>query len=45
MKTMVETGTLLPRNYNYPSFDYWLNLGVAAPDILKAIREVEGHSP
>jgi hypothetical protein len=45
VKTMVETGTLLPRLYQYPSFDYLLNFGVAAPDILHAIREVKAIPP
>jgi hypothetical protein len=29
---MVRSGTLLPGYYTYPSFDYWLNLLVLAPD-------------
>jgi 4-amino-4-deoxy-L-arabinose transferase-like glycosyltransferase len=32
VKQMVRSGTLLPEYYNYPSFDYWLNLLVLAPD-------------
>jgi 4-amino-4-deoxy-L-arabinose transferase-like glycosyltransferase len=32
VKEMVRSGTLLPEYYNYPSFDYWLNLLVLAPD-------------
>src|ERR1700747_1414217 len=33
VKTMVESHTLLPGYYDYPSFDYWLNLLVLVPDI------------
>ena len=32
VKQMVRSGTLLPGYYTYPSFDYWLNLLVLAPD-------------
>ena len=32
VKQMVQSGTLLPGYYTYPSFDYWLNLLVLAPD-------------
>src|SRR5262249_14419325 len=34
VKTMVQSHTLLPGYYNYPSFDYWLNLLVLAPDVV-----------
>jgi len=34
VKTMVQSHTLLPEYYNYPSFDYWLNLLVLAPDVV-----------
>ena len=40
VKTMVQTEILLPQLYEYPSFDFWLNLAVAAPDALRAIRDV-----
>jgi 4-amino-4-deoxy-L-arabinose transferase-like glycosyltransferase len=33
VKSMVKSHTLLPGYYNYPSFDYWLNLLVLAPDV------------
>ena len=45
VKKMVETETLLPKNYTYPSFDYWLNLGLAAPEFLKAARDSKDISP
>jgi len=32
VKHMVQAHTFLPGYYNYPSFDYWLNLLVLAPD-------------
>lgn len=32
-KHMVESETLLPGYYTYPSFDYWLNLAVLLPDV------------
>lgn len=32
-KHMVESVTLLPGYYTYPSFDYWLNLAVLLPDV------------
>lgn len=32
-KRMVESATLLPGYYTYPSFDYWLNLAVLLPDV------------
>src|SRR4051794_16928522 len=41
VKTMVKTGIFLPQLYIYPSFDYWLNLGVATPEIVRAIREAK----
>jgi 4-amino-4-deoxy-L-arabinose transferase-like glycosyltransferase len=34
VKRMVERGTPLPGYYNYPSFDYWLNLLVLSPDVV-----------
>ena len=34
VKTMVQSHTLLPGYYDYPSFDYWLNLLVLAPDVV-----------
>jgi 4-amino-4-deoxy-L-arabinose transferase-like glycosyltransferase len=45
VKTMIETATFLPKQYNYPSFDYWLNLALVAPDFLKATRESKGIPP
>jgi hypothetical protein len=33
VKSMVESRTLLPGYYNYPSFDYCLNLLILAPDV------------
>ena len=45
VKTMVKTGILLPPRYIYPSFNCWLNLGAAIPDILQAIREAKTISP
>jgi 4-amino-4-deoxy-L-arabinose transferase-like glycosyltransferase len=42
VKTMVESHTLLPGYYNYPSFDYWLNLLVLAPDI--ATPRIDGEN-
>ena len=32
VKHMVQAASPLPAYYNYPSFDYWLNLLVLAPD-------------
>ena len=32
VKHMVQAHTFLPGYYNYPSFDYWLNLLILAPD-------------
>src|SRR5262249_38477143 len=40
VKQMVETSTLLPGLYLYPSFDYWINLAVLTPDAMRAVREV-----
>jgi 4-amino-4-deoxy-L-arabinose transferase-like glycosyltransferase len=37
VQTMVNTGILLPNYYNYPSFDYWVNLAGLIPDIV-AVR-------
>jgi 4-amino-4-deoxy-L-arabinose transferase-like glycosyltransferase len=34
VKTIVESHTLLPGYYTYPSFDYWLNLLVLAPEVV-----------
>ncbi len=34
VKSMVESRTLLPGYYDYPSFDYWLNLLVLVPDVV-----------
>ena len=45
VKTMVKTGILLPPRYIYPSFNCWLNLGAAIPDILQAIQEAKTISP
>jgi 4-amino-4-deoxy-L-arabinose transferase-like glycosyltransferase len=45
VKTMVATGILLPQTYTYPSFDFWLNLAVAVPDFLKAVREANAAVP
>ena len=42
VKQMVRSGTLLPGYYNYPSFDYWLNLLVLAPDA--AASRIAGES-
>ena len=42
VKQMVRSGTLLPGYYNYPSFDYWLNLLVLAPDA--ASSRIAGES-
>ena len=42
VKQMVWSGTLLPGYYNYPSFDYWLNLLVLAPDA--ASSRIAGES-
>ena len=33
-KHMVQSATLLPGYYTYPSFDYWLNLAVLSPDVV-----------
>lgn len=33
VKHMVQARTPLPGYYNYPSFDYWLNLLVLSPDL------------
>ena len=37
VKHMIESRTLLPGYYNYPSFDYWVNLAALSPDALSAI--------
>ena len=42
VKSMVKSHTLLPGYYNYPSFDYWLNLLVLAPDV--ATARIAGES-
>ena len=42
VKSMVQSHTLLPGYYNYPSFDYWLNLLVLAPDVMTP--RVDGDS-
>jgi 4-amino-4-deoxy-L-arabinose transferase-like glycosyltransferase len=36
VKQMVRSGSLLPDFYIYPSFDYWLNLLVLAPDVVSS---------
>ena len=36
VKQMVRSGSLLPDYYNYPSFDYCLNLLVLAPDAVSS---------
>lgn len=33
-KHMVESETLLPGYYTYPSFDYWLDLAVLLPNVV-----------
>ena len=45
VKRTIETSTLLPGQYIYPSFGFWLNLGLASPDILRAISEVKDIPP
>lgn len=42
VKQMVRSCSLLPDYYNYPSFDYWLNLLVLAPDV--ASSRIDGES-
>jgi 4-amino-4-deoxy-L-arabinose transferase-like glycosyltransferase len=37
VKHMITAHTLLPGYYNYPSFDYWLNLLALAPDAALSI--------
>src|SRR2546423_115835 len=36
VKHMVQRTTPLPGYYDYPSFDYWLNLLVLSPDIFSS---------
>ena len=42
VKQMVRSGSLLPDYYNYPSFDYYLNLLVLAPDAVSSRIAGEG---
>ncbi len=42
VKHMVQSRTLLPGYYNYPSFDYWLNLAVLTPDAVAGKIAGEG---
>jgi len=42
VKQMVHSGTLLPEYYNYPSFDYWLNLLALTPDAVAS--RISGES-
>ena len=42
VKTMIETGILLPEYYHYPSFNYWVSSAGLIPDILTMWSE-KGH--